>query len=231
MLLKHYVAQHDPRKLLERIGEPMIGNPLAVDDDGTTVSQDICNSVHEFYSSTRFGDPDREGFSVFDLGAGYGRVGYIFLKALPSCKYTVIDIPPALYVSQSYLSAVFPEAKIFAFRPFASYDEIKDEFESARIRFIGAHQVKLLPDDAADLFLNISSLHEMTMEQVAFYLSQIDRLTRGHFYFKQWRRSRAVANGCRILEGDYPIPQRWSEVYRERHPVQRMFFHTLYSVP
>jgi putative sugar O-methyltransferase len=231
MLLKQYVAANDPRGLLERIGEPLVGNPLVVKDGEKTISQDLCNSVHEFYSSTRGVDVDKKGLSVFELGAGYGRVGFVFLKALESSTYTIVDIPPALFVAQSYLSTVFPDTKVFAFRPFRSYAEIKDEFESARIRFIGAHQIKLLPDKSADLFINISSLHEMTMEQIDFYLKQIDRLTRGSFYLKQWRRSRSVANGFRIRENDYPIPSRWSAVYRERHPLQRMFFHALYSVP
>jgi putative sugar O-methyltransferase len=231
MLLKQYVAATDARGLLDLIGEPLVGNPLIVRDGANAVSQDLCNSVHEFYSSTRGVDIDRKGFSVFELGAGYGRVGFVFLKALESSNYTIIDIPPALYVAQSYLSTVFPDTKVFAFRPFQSYADIKEEFESARIRFIGAHQIKLLPDKSADLFINISSLHEMTMEQIHFYLEQIDRLTRGHFYMKQWRRSRSVANGFRIRENDYPIPRRWKAIYRERHPLQRMFFHALYSVP
>jgi putative sugar O-methyltransferase len=229
MLLKQYVAANDPRWLLERIDEPLVGNPLIVTDGGKAVSQDLCNSVHEFYSATRAMDADAKGLSVYELGAGYGRVGFVFLTALPSSTYTVIDIPPALFLAQSYLSTVFPDAKVFAFRPFRAYSEIKEEFESARIRFIGAHQITLLPDRAADLFINISSLHEMTMEQIAFYLGQIDRLTRGYFYMKQWRRSRSLENGFRINENDYPIPARFSAVYRERHPLQRMFFHALYS--
>lgn len=229
MLLKHYVAKRDPRKLFETIGEPTVGNPLFVDDDGMRVSQDICNSIHEFYAATKGVDVSGP-LNVVELGAGYGRLGFVFLNALKNCTYTVIDIPPALYVSQSYLSEVFPEAKVFAFRPFNSYAEIKDEFEAARIRFVAAHQIKLLPDKSADLFLNISSLHEMTMEQIEFYLKQIDRLTRSYFYMKQWRTSRSVDNGFRIKESEYPIPAGWSAVYQERHPLQRMFFHALYKM-
>jgi putative sugar O-methyltransferase len=229
MLLKHYVAQHDPLKLLEKISEPMIGNPLFVQDGDMRVSQDICNSVHEFYSATRGVDLSKKKLSVVELGAGYGRLGFVFLSAIKDCTYTVVDIPPALYVSQSYLSAVFPDEKIFKFRPFTSYADIKDEFEAARIRFVGAHQIKLLPDKFADLFLNISSLHEMTMDQIEFYLKQIDRLTRSYFYTKQWRTSRSPDNGFRIKESEYPISPHWSTLYRERHPLQRMFFHALYQ--
>lgn len=229
MLLKRYVAKRDPRKLFESIGEPTVGNPLFVKDEGMCVSQDICNSIHEFYAATQGVDLSGK-LNVIELGAGYGRLGFVFLKALKDCTYTVVDIPPALYVSQSYLSEVFPEAKVFKFRPFTSYADIKEEFEAARIRFVAAHQIELLPDKSADLFLNISSLHEMTMEQIKLYLKQIDRLTRSHFYTKQWRTSRSVDNGFRIKESEYPIPAQWSTVYQERHPLQRMFFHALYRL-
>ena len=229
MLLKHYVAKRDPRRLFESIEEPQVGNPLFVEDRGMRVSQDLCNSIHEFYAATRGVDLTGE-LNVVELGAGYGRLGFVFLNAIKNCTYTVIDIPPALYVSQSYLSTIFPNEKVFAFRPFSSYAEIKDEFEAARIRFVAAHQIKLLPDKSADLFLNISSLHEMTMEQIRFYLTEIDRLTRSHFYTKQWRTSRSVDNGFRIRESEYPVPARWSTVYQERHPLQRMFFHALYQL-
>lgn len=230
LLLKHYVVAQDRLGLFQKISEPLDGNPWVVESAGMRVSQDVCNSIHEFYSATRGVTLDNE-LNVTELGAGYGRVGFVFLHALKSCKYTVIDIPPALYVSQSYLPKVFPEAKVFYFRPFSSYREIEKEFESSQIRFIGAHQIKLLPPKSVDIFLNISSLHEMTMEQIRFYLEQIDRLTRSHFYMKQWRRSRSPDNGFRIKECEYPIPSAWKAVYHERHPLQRMFFHALYNVP
>jgi putative sugar O-methyltransferase len=231
MLLRHYVAADDARGLLEQLDEPELGDPIAVAWRGRKVSQDLCNSVHEFYAATRGVDVDQEGFSVTELGAGYGRLGFVFLKALPSCRYTVIDIPPALYVAQWYLSSVFPETRVFRFRPFTAFEDVREEFEAARIRFIGAHQIRMLPDKSSDLFLNISSLHEMTLEQIRLYLGEVDRLTRGHFYLKQWRTSRALANGFRIRESEYPLPPRWSPIYRERHPLQRMFFHALFSVP
>lgn len=228
-MLADVVAASDKLGLLERIAEPELGHPFLIDYRGRHISQDLCNSIHEFYSSTAACDLSKSSFRIAELGAGYGRLGQVYLSALPNASYCVIDIPPALYVSQRYLTEVFPHQPVFKFREFSSYEEVRAEFETSRIRFLAAHQIELLPPDQFELFVNISSLHEMTREQIANYLKQIDRLCRGHFYSKQWRVSQAKSNGFTLREHDYPIPDNWQEIYHHQHPIQRMFFEALYS--
>ena len=227
-MLADMVEQTDKLGLLDKLSEPDVGNPFVITHKGRRVSQDLCNSIHEFYSSTSASDRNKPGFRIAELGAGYGRLGQVYLSALPNASYTVIDIPPALYVSQRYLSEVFPQEKIFKFREFSSFAEVKKEYESSRVRFLAAHQIELLPKDQFDLFSNISSLHEMTKEQIENYLKHIDRLTRGTFYSKQWLVSRAKVNGFTLKQTEYPIPSTWSEIYHRQHPIQRMFFEALY---
>jgi putative sugar O-methyltransferase len=229
-MLWERVSEDDALGLLARLDEPSFGNPFLVHYRGRAASQDLCNSVHEFYSAgaaTAAGGPE---FAIAELGGGYGRLAHVCLEALPSATYCLIDIAPALYVAQEYLTRVFPTEKIFRFRTFRTYEEIRSEFESSRIRFLAAHQIELLPPKQFDLFVNISSLHEMNWAQIANYLSQIDRLCRGSFYTKQWRVSQAKVNGLVIREFDYPIPPSWRRCYHRRHPIQRMFFEALYRV-
>ena len=233
LLLKHDVERDDHLGLLNRLDEPLAGNPIIVARNGRRISQDLSNSVHEFYSSTsRTGlDNSARPFHVAELGAGYGRLGFVFLNACPNCTYTVIDIPPALFVAQNYLQQVFPEKRVFRFRAFSSYEEIKAEFEASQIRIVAAHQIRSLPDQSVDLFLNISSLHEMTREQIGHYFLQISRLTRLYFYTKQWKKSRTGdLNGFRIGENEYPVPSTWHTVYHQTHPLHRWFFHALYQL-
>jgi putative sugar O-methyltransferase len=225
-MLADFVAVSDKLGLLDKIPEPELGNPFVIEYRGYRLSQDLCNSIHEFYSSTAGRDPANLGFRIAELGAGYGRLGHVYLSALPNASYCVIDIPPALYVAQRYLSDVFPDQSIFKFREFDSFEEVRTEFEGSRIRFLAAHQIELLPSDQFDLFVNISSLHEMTREQITNYFKHIDRLCRGSFYSKQWRVSRA--NGFALRESDYPIPPNWRLAFHHRHPIQHMFFEALY---
>lgn len=223
-----YVSQIDQHNLLKNINEPSIGNPFVINYCRNIISQDLCNSVHEFYRSTENIDYTNN-INIAELGAGYGRLAYVFLNTMPKATYCIIDIPPALYVAQEYLSEIFPNEKIFYFRVFKSYEEVKDEFESSRIRFIMAHQIEYLPDNSFSLFINISSLHEMTRDQISNYIKLIDRLVEGYFYLKEWFRSRTKVNFY-ITESEYPIPKYWEKVYKQQHPVQRRFFEALYKI-
>lgn len=227
--LYEFVKKIDRLNLLDRLPEPVLGNPFLVDYKGALRSQDLCNATHEFYSITEHADLPDEA-QIAELGAGYGRTAYVFLKAMPRIKYCIIDIPPALYISQKYLSRVFHGEGVFMYRPFKEFSSVKDEFNECRIRFLMPHQIELLPPKMFDQFINISSLHELSGEQISNFLKQIDRLCSGHFYTKQWRRSWAKDNG-HIRMNEYPIPGHWNEIYKNsRHPIQNMFFDALYKV-
>jgi putative sugar O-methyltransferase len=224
------LLRRDPLALLETVPEPEVGHPFVVRHRGLDLTQDQCNSVHELYSILG-PEPDAGASpSICEIGGGYGRLGFMFSKALPKSSYCIVDIPPSLYLSQRYLETVLPDEKVFRFRPFTRFEDVREEFESARIRFLAASQIELLPPKSFDYFVNVSSLHEMTMAQVKNYFRQMDRLCRGRVYSKQWRVSRAKVNGDVLREHEYPIPAHWRTIYQRRHPIQRMFFHALYEV-
>lgn len=165
-LLWDYVEKHDRDKLLGRLTEPGEGNPPQVTRDGRLISQDLANSLLE-YREIMHPDVDPGGVrTILELGPGYGRTAYVFLSLLPDCRYILVDIPPALYVAQRYLSSVCPDRKVFAFRSFDDFDSVRDEFEAASIVFLTPNQLEKLPGKSIDLFLNISSLHEMRLDQV-----------------------------------------------------------------
>ncbi|OGM75395.1 hypothetical protein A2382_03170 [Candidatus Woesebacteria bacterium RIFOXYB1_FULL_38_16] len=226
--LYDFVSRIDRLDILTKISEPIIGAPYVIRYKNKIVSQDLCNSVFEFYSATRFLNKNKK-LEIAELGAGYGRLAFVFLKTYKNANYTIIDIPAALYISEEYLSKVFPKEKIFHFREFKSFKEVKKEFESARVRIIMAHQIELLPKKYFDLVLSVSTLHEMDTPQIKNFMKQITRICKGFFYTKQWRKSRYSGNG-HIKENEYPIPRSWKEKYHVRHCIQRMFFEALYFV-
>lgn len=226
--LKDYVSHKDKLKLLSRLKEPLIGNPFLIRYKSKDISQDLCNSIYEFYSITEKINLDILR-NIAELGAGYGRLAYVFLKALPKSSYCIIDIPPALFISQAYLSKIFPKEKIFYFRHFSSFKSVEKEFKAARIKFLMAHQIRYLPKKYFDLTISISTLHEMARKQIQNYIEQINRITYGHFYNKQWRRSYAKDNNY-IKQEEYPTPENWLPIYQRCHPIQRLFFEALYKI-
>jgi len=229
-MLWMYATQRDPRALLARLSEPTLGNPFNVRLDNKLISQDLANAVLEYYSVVEGLPPGYSPRTFCELGAGYGRNAYVFLTAYPLAKYIIIDIPPALSVSQRYLGEMFPEKVAFNFRKFETYEAIREEFEQSQLAFVLPHQASMLPDKSVDVFINISSLHEMLPTQIAAYFSLINRITHGWFYSKQWRVSRNRFDRIVVREEDYPKPASWEVVYRRVPLVQRAFFEAMFKV-
>lgn len=229
-LLWDYAKAQDTGGLLDRLEEPLVGSPPELRSGGRLISQDLANSVLEYRAMT---EPPMEpdGLrTVLELGAGYGRTAYVFLSLLPHVRYLVVDIPPALYVAERYLTQVFPGRAAFRFRPFQDYESVRAELEAAQIAFLLPHQLDLLPARSVDLFLNISSFHEMRLEQIRYYFDRIERLTRGHLYLKEWRESHIPGDGVVIREQDYPIRREWRPIYHRACRVQDRFFEALYDL-
>lgn len=232
LMVWDYAKLNDNDKLLQLLEEPLVGNPPRIYDEKRLVSQDLANSVLE-YKSIISSIKNRGSIkTICELGAGSGRNAYVFLSLLPGVKYIIIDIPPALAVSERYLSTVFPKKKIFKFRYFHSFDQIKDDFRKADILFMLASQIELLPSKISDLFINISSLHEMRMDQVRYYIKQIERLTKtgGYFYLKQWKKAYVPYEDIYIKANDYKLKDHWEEIFMREPKIQTKFFEALYRL-
>ena len=158
-----YARAHDPFGLCDRLAEPEAGNPIRVYQGKKLISQDLATSVAEATVllsalKQRVGD---EAFNVLEIGGGYGRLAHALLVTQNIGKYIVVDIPPALHVSRWYLERLFPDAKFFSFRPFDSWDAVREEIEAADLIFLLPHQIEYLPNNYVDASVTISSLHEM----------------------------------------------------------------------
>jgi putative sugar O-methyltransferase len=224
-------AVTDPSLLALR--EPEEGNPAAIcDHSGALISQDLASTILEISAMSATLPP---GSVVLELGAGYGRDAYAMLATKPGIKYIIVDIPPALWVAETYLRNQFPNRRIFRYREFSSFADVEDEFRCCDIAFLLSTQIASLPDGLADLVVNISSLHEMRLEQIAFYFTHFDRLLKddGLFYFKQWKRGPVLFENVVIRQEDYPIPLTWRCELSQEAPIQSGFFEARYrkSVP
>lgn len=229
-MLWRYAARRfrDDAGLLE---EPTIGNPFRVFDGEKLISQDLGNSLVEYHAMIDgMSDDERNGVRrVIELGAGSGRNAHVFLTVhKPLEKYVIVDIPPALLVAQHYLSGVFPDKRIMKFRAFRDFSDVRDEFDRAEICFLLSTQVEQLPPRWADLAVNISSLHEMRLDQIAYWLRKLAVLCRpgGHLFLKQWKRAGVPGENLTITERDWPLAC-WHTVFWRTAAVQTRFFEAL----
>jgi putative sugar O-methyltransferase len=217
--LFEYVRTTDRRGLLDRLDEPELGNPIRVWRGRRLVSQDLANSVREWsVIADALSDRGVDATPrIAELGAGYGRLGYVALAA-SRARYFVFDIPPALYLSEWYLPRLFPQRTIFRFRPFRSFSEIADEVELADIAFFTPNQLELIPPRFFDAFVTISSLHEMRREQIQHFLGLMTSTTEHVLYVKQHRHYVNPWDGLHITRADYPLPPDW-QIVREQPDV------------
>ena len=163
---------------------------------------------------------------IVEIGAGSGRTAFCFLNLRPNLKYVICDIPPALYVSQTYLSQVFPNKKIFKFRPFKNYQEIESDYLAADLVFITPDQLEKLPDKSVDLFIAIDCLQEMKKEMISHYFNEANRLS-SRFYFKSTQVTVSI-DGWNNSPDSYPTPHHWNTIFRENCFVPADHFHALY---
>lgn len=185
-LLWWHATRVDPDHLEPRLAEPAVGNPIPVHLDDRMISQDLANSLREFRRFQRY-LAGSERTTLAELGAGYGRLGYLAITA-SFCRYWVVDIPPALAVAEWYLSRCFPDCRIFRWRPFTAWDSVANEIAQADIAFFTVDQLALFPDKSVDVFASISTIHEMTPDQIKAYMALQFRAASRAVYTKNWTR-------------------------------------------
>ena len=77
---------------------------LAYQMDSQTLSLDLLFSIDDFYNLYEINPKiAHEPIVVAELGAGWGRLGYVLHKVNPRATYIVFDLPEVLLISQTYL--------------------------------------------------------------------------------------------------------------------------------
>jgi putative sugar O-methyltransferase len=223
-LMYEYALQRDRSGVLKTLDEPTLGNPIRVHRNGRLISQDIVNSVRERNSILASTDADSNTpFMLAELGAGYGRLGYLMLKTT-RCRYFVFDIPPALYISQWYLTTLFPGRRAFQFRHFDAFESIESELSQADMGFFTPNQLAKFPSRYFDVFATISSLHEMRRDQISHYMMLMGRTTKFALYLKQQKDYLNPIDHLVIRKDDYPLPGGWSPKWERFDLINPGFF-------
>lgn len=232
LFLHEYVKDNDRFGIFDNLQEPLVGNPICIEENGKRISQDISNSYMEYsYVRHAMGDDFRGVKTVAEIGGGYGRLSYLFhlLHQSEGIRIVLIDLPPALLVAQWYLRSVFPDAKIMGYRKFTEFSEIEQDYHAASICFLLPHQLELLPDSEIDLLMNVSSLQEMSREQINYYYELINKKTK-YFYTKQWVMWENPEDKISVPAIIYPTKPHWELLNARLNPVHLEFFEAVFRV-
>jgi putative sugar O-methyltransferase len=222
-LLWQYALLKDDFKCLAHCEEPTLGAPLPITYKGKLVSQDLALSSLELNRIARY-VPINAGMRIAEIGAGCGRLAYLAVRMIPKVRYFIFDIPPAVVIAKHYLSQTLGVEKVRAtFDMGANVQNseipltlsLSDGFED-------------IPEHFFDLAINISSFDEMAPEQVANYLSLIDKKCKGFLYVKGYTHSRS--SGSRLGVQEFPYPTHWVQLYSGVDPVVPKFSERIYRL-
>ena len=218
----------DEAKNLTRVSESLIGNPYRIRFNGRLISQDLARSVTEYNLLSKYINSTSKS-RVLEIGAGYGRLGEVFHQ-LSDVQYIIVDIMPSIFVSRFYLERRHPKSKILDFRDIAKIGRLPDNFEEYDFIFLTPNQLKYLPDESVDMVININSFMEMSWTAVDSYFSEIDRLSNGFLYTKQWFRNLNKKGVELFSKRNYPIKEHWKLVREQRDQLHIKFFEQIWKL-
>ena len=157
LLTARYVQSVDKLGLLGKLGDDdAFGNYLFRSNGGLPVSRDLLDSVLEInFLDDNLDLKGRCNPVILDIGAGYGRLAYRLVQAIPTLKAVLCAdaIPESTFISEFYLKF----RKCGAKTKVLPLDEIEAELNNRRV----------------DIALNVHSFGECPLESIRWWLDLI----------------------------------------------------------
>jgi hypothetical protein len=149
-----------------------------------------------------FGDD----FSFLEIGAGSGNLAFLMLQHARRTSY-IVDLPRTLCGAVVYLSRVMPDMRLLL-----PNEAEAAPHESVDLVFLTPAQLRLVPDRAVSLTVNVASFQEMMPAQVATYFDLVDRAVRPGGLFACYNRVEKIPGNSTMLEQEsHAIPMRFAE--------------------
>lgn len=183
---------HDTGHILERIEDSHEGNPAGFHRGGKFYTVRFLDEAMQLFF-VQDTVPVEELRTVVELGPGIGLKASLFLQLNRDLTYVLVDIPPALYVAQQYLTAV--TGGVLPYHRVKESLEKGEEFRKYRVICLAPWMLDQLKEFDCDLFINVASFQEMEPWLVENYLGHVKRfrpewvflseLKEGHFTGKE----------------------------------------------
>lgn len=139
-----------------------------------------------------------------DLGAGWGRLGYVLRTWYPQCCYQVFDLPESLLISYSYLPNLLGEIGFLSHTPTIPGCYFAPSQDLLKVR-----------DKSIDVLITIATFQEMTPEQVLAYVNIIKQKAKFLFVLQYGSVEQGIYEPlakCKLL---HHKTQPWSKQYFE----------------
>ena len=148
---------------------------------------------HYYYSNLLRGYiSNNDVKTVLEIGPGNGNFpSIIFNDWLPD-QIILIDLPKMIPITFSYLSSLFPSARIILPNEVDRAGGVPNDFDFI---LITPKQIEIVHNDSIDLAINISSFQEMIIEQIDVYFEFVQKVVRKSGYFFSVNRIEKIPAG------------------------------------
>lgn len=109
---------------------------------------------------------------VLEIGGGWGGFAYQFKTLFPASTYVIVDLPPTMIFSYTYLRACFPRARcvVWGEPDFSKAAQRPKDYDFV---FVPHYVFPELELPNLDIAVNMVSFQEMTTGQVSGYLERL----------------------------------------------------------
>lgn len=225
------LERRDTWGLLRSLEEPELGEGDFVLNRGRRLSIDLLQSIDEFYRLQETLNFKKDDPVVFcELGGGYGRLAEIVMSAMPNATYLLFDLPEPLILAQYYLSTLHPERKTAFYPESLKHTRSRENLAPYRLVFGLPPQLRELPKNYVDVFINVYSFMEMSAPQVNGYFDIIEQLQAGALYLKQHKHEINLLDQAVYTDENYPIRPSWRRIYHGTSTLFENVFETVYRI-
>lgn len=230
-LYRQALEKRDVWGLLDELEEPELGRGNFVMYRGKRLSLDLLQSIDELYRLRETMGFERGDRVVFcELGAGYGRLADVVLKAMPNATFMIFDLPESLLMSSYYLTALHPQAKAALYPDSEKVVQAAEAILAHRLIFGLPHQLRSVPPGVVNAFVNIYSFMEMGRATIENYFEIIDRLQVQALYLKQHKHEVNIYDGSLNTSGSYPTRPSWRKVFDATSTLFEHVFEAVWAV-
>jgi putative sugar O-methyltransferase len=163
---------------LDALETPQIGNPYGFYIDGKFFRAGVDYQHYYAVMIDRL-TRSKQHRTVLELGGGFGGLGHFLIRDNPDMTYIDVDLPENMALTAFYLLSAFPDKKVALF---GEVDLKTADLSQYDIVVLPNFAIADLKDNTVDLAFNSYSLAEMSLETVANYISQFNRITRKFIY-------------------------------------------------
>ncbi|BBU64302.1 hypothetical protein MSC49_42370 (plasmid) [Methylosinus sp. C49] len=186
--LARYHADYIRAEELQRNPLSLVGTPTIFEFEGLACNTAYLENLSLFLDVEELIKPllGWQGLRILEIGAGYGGLASLLIRAGVAKSYTIIDLPANLQFGAFYLTQNFPE---IPFRVVSSSGELPpDDF--AGLTFVTAGNIRGLDAQTFDLAINTDSMGEMPAQAAKAYVSWVASHLRpgGCFFTKNGHR-------------------------------------------